>query len=42
MILTLGRRWDDDTKMDLRELRWGGIDWRHTAEGRGGTGGGLL
>jgi hypothetical protein len=21
------RRWEDDIKMDLREIGWGGIDW---------------
>jgi hypothetical protein len=21
------RRWVDDTKMDLREMGWGGMDW---------------
>jgi hypothetical protein len=21
------RRWVDDTKMDLREIGWGGMDW---------------
>jgi hypothetical protein len=27
----LGRprcRWEDNIKMDLREVRWGGMDWR--------------
>jgi hypothetical protein len=22
-----GRRWVDNIKMDLREIRWGGMDW---------------
>jgi hypothetical protein len=22
-----GRRWEDNIKMDLREIRWGGMDW---------------
>jgi hypothetical protein len=21
------RRWDDNIRMDLREIRWGGMDW---------------
>jgi hypothetical protein len=25
------RRWEDDTKMDLTEMRWGGMDWVHLA-----------
>jgi hypothetical protein len=27
-------RWKDDTKMDLREIGWGGMDWYHLAQGR--------
>jgi hypothetical protein len=23
----LRRRWEDNIKMDLREIRWGGMDW---------------
>jgi hypothetical protein len=30
-------RWEDNIKMELREIRWGGMDWIHI-----GTGGGLL
>jgi hypothetical protein len=22
-----GHRWEDNIKMDLREIRWGGMDW---------------
>jgi hypothetical protein len=28
------RRWKDDIKMDLREIRWIGMDWLHLAKGR--------
>jgi hypothetical protein len=28
------RRWDDNIKMDLREKRWGGMDWIHLAQDR--------
>jgi hypothetical protein len=33
----LGRprhRWDDNIKMDIREIRWGGMDWIHLAQDR--------
>jgi hypothetical protein len=33
----LGRprhRWQDNTKMDLREIGWEGVDWMHLAQGR--------
>jgi hypothetical protein len=23
------RRWEDNIKMDLREIGWGGMDWIH-------------
>jgi hypothetical protein len=29
------RRWDDNIKMDLREIGWGGMDWIHVAEDGG-------
>jgi hypothetical protein len=28
------RRWDDNIKMDLREIGWGGMDWIDLAEDR--------
>jgi hypothetical protein len=28
------RRWEDNIKMDLREIGWGDMDWIHLAEGR--------
>jgi hypothetical protein len=31
----LRRRWDDNTKMDLRETGWGGMDWTDLAQDRG-------
>jgi hypothetical protein len=34
---TLGRpwcKWEDDIKVELRELGWGGMDWIHLAQGR--------
>jgi hypothetical protein len=40
---SLGRpryRWDDDTKLDLREIGWGGMDWVDLATR--GSNGGLL
>jgi hypothetical protein len=33
----LGRprhRWEDNIKIDLREIGWGGIDWIHPAQDR--------
>jgi hypothetical protein len=33
----LGRprsRWEDNIEMDLREIRWGGMDWINPAEYR--------
>jgi hypothetical protein len=29
------RRWEDNIKMDLRELGWAGMDWINLAEDRG-------
>jgi hypothetical protein len=28
------RRWEDNIKMDRREIRWGGMDWIHLAQDR--------
>jgi hypothetical protein len=28
------RRWEDNIKMDLREIGWGGMDWTDLAEDR--------
>jgi hypothetical protein len=28
------RRWEDNIKMDLKEIGWGGIDWVHLAQDR--------
>jgi len=33
----LGRhksRWEDNIRMDLREIRWKGVDWVHLAQDR--------
>jgi hypothetical protein len=33
----LGRprhRWEDNIRMDLMEIGWGGMDWIHLAQGR--------
>jgi hypothetical protein len=27
-------RWDDNIRMDLREIWWEGVDWMHLAEDR--------
>jgi hypothetical protein len=27
-------RWKDNTKMDLREIGYGGMEWIHLAQGR--------
>ena len=29
-----GRRWEDNIKMDLQEVRWGGVDWVDLAQDR--------
>jgi hypothetical protein len=29
------RRWVDNIKMDLREIRWDGVDWIDMAQDRG-------
>jgi hypothetical protein len=31
----LRHRWVDNIKMDLRNIGWGGIDWRDLAQDRG-------
>jgi hypothetical protein len=28
------RKWEDNIKMDLREIGWGGMDWIHLAQVR--------
>jgi hypothetical protein len=28
------RRWEDNIKMDLKEVGWGGMDWIHLAKDR--------
>jgi hypothetical protein len=28
------RRWEDNIKMDLRNIRWGGMDWTDLAQDR--------
>jgi hypothetical protein len=28
------RRWEDGTKMDLREIGWGGVEWIRLAQDR--------
>jgi hypothetical protein len=28
------RRWEDNIRMDLREIRWGGMDWINLAQDR--------
>jgi hypothetical protein len=28
------RRWEDEIRMDLREIGWGGMDWIDLAEDR--------
>jgi hypothetical protein len=28
------RRWEDNVKMDLREIGWGGMDWTDLAQDR--------
>jgi hypothetical protein len=30
----LRRRWEDNIKMDLREIRWGGMDWTDLVQDR--------
>jgi hypothetical protein len=33
-IRTPRRRWEDNIKMDLREIGWGGMDWIDLAQDR--------
>jgi hypothetical protein len=28
------RRWEDNLRIDLKELGWGGMDWIHLAQDR--------
>jgi hypothetical protein len=28
------RRWEDNIRMDLREIGWEGVDWMHLAQDR--------
>jgi hypothetical protein len=28
-------RWEDNIRMDLREIGWDGVDWMHLAQDRG-------
>jgi hypothetical protein len=28
-------KWKDNIRMDLREIRWEGVDWMHLAKDRG-------
>jgi hypothetical protein len=30
----LRRRWEDNNRMDLREIGWEGVDWMHLAHDR--------
>jgi hypothetical protein len=30
----VGRRWEDNIRMDLREVGWEGADWMHLAQVR--------
>jgi hypothetical protein len=27
-------RWDDNIKMDITEIGWGGVDWMHVTQNR--------
>jgi len=27
------RRWEDNIRMDIREIRWGDVDWKHLDQG---------
>jgi hypothetical protein len=35
LLLGPRRRWEDNIKMDFREIEWCGTDWIHLVEGRG-------
>jgi hypothetical protein len=30
----VGRRWEDNIRMDLREIGWEGMNWMHLAQDR--------
>jgi hypothetical protein len=32
------RRWEDEIRMDLREIRWVSVDWIQVAQDRAGSG----
>jgi hypothetical protein len=34
ILLRTRIRWEDNMKMDLREIEWGGMDWIRLAQGR--------
>jgi hypothetical protein len=29
-----GRRWEDNIRIDIREIEWEGVDWIHLAQDR--------
>jgi hypothetical protein len=33
-IIRTRRRWANNIKMHVKEIKWGGINWIHLAEGR--------
>jgi hypothetical protein len=34
ILLLIQRRWEDNIKMDLQEVGWGGMDWIDMAQDR--------
>jgi len=36
------RRWEDNIEMNIKKVRWTGMDWTDLAEDRDRLGGGLL
>jgi hypothetical protein len=34
LLLRFRHRWEDNIKMDLRGIGWGGMDWIHLAQDR--------
>jgi hypothetical protein len=38
----LRRRWEDNIRMNLREIVWEDVDWMHLAQVRDQWGGGLV
>jgi len=34
LLGTLGRRWEDNIRMGLREIGWEVVDWMHLAQDR--------